>query len=1514
MPAQVKRFAEGLSLIAAANVAKHLLEVINSEDDLPKAVAIAEAAGIDMLSKTAAAHNFNLFRAACQSYLLNERSAALVTEFEEAKSYHAAGPVQGIDHFLQACRKLGLPIPRCMNGIESVSQDEQAFRMLQAFDELLAGACQKRGRAVQSGLSASVKTKSGAMIYAQGEEPPPPNVVIADDALAPLDVPDLDDADLLRIFCDEWRDEILPALDDAMREIAGRNGEPALEACKVAQRSFHSAKGSGRMVGLSWFPKIAERAEKALKGHLADGAPDQAMMDARARDRMDLDFRIDCLTKLLEGESPKALIERYDTWAGRIVQNDEPAAGAAENEEFERTQEISPELLAGLGLGSPDATVVAAGIDFEKTTRMPVLAQDVAKKDDVPEVLMPEFILRTDEEAGQEATATVVEAETQPHVEAASTEQQSQPKADDPVVIGDVQVPGWLFETGGVEIAGLSKRLLDLFDKGRPGEGCAEVMEKAGRLAHSIASPAEHMGFPEVSSAARALEAWAFQAARHGFMFDPVEDLNQRAAFEIAKWIQDSCEGISEKIAPAKSIFVDECVSLLTAESHRLASVVPQSLDEEDQDDHPEGAAPLSTPVPQMSTEAVVDDAPPALETVAPGADQNVILPVETVEAEAPVENQGSGAINDALALLIEEEEPAEDRASEPAQESVWGDDDDGPDGAADQAGNAVTDIDAALPLVAEHAPESTAHESPADPPPADAGLVVVEEAVPTEVEQQPEPDIQAYAVEAVESEVVEPAAENLDVIGTDLIEPEPQSEVEPTYQLPAQKAADLVVVARIESKSLRETDYPFAEGGVDDPSYFEDFKIEVDDMQPHMLQAIEARDLSAAKRHLHTLKGAAGMCGMGNLRRMISALETEIEGRDVESAFLLVVDVLSEIPARLEAVDKAIARQAEGSLAPTASDYSVRLSGKVNESLITGVAQSLSGANSRAVLLAKARSALTSQMGQLQSLIAVLNEVVLMGDLMMRSGAVQEAQASGMPGLDRYGLLQEKLRAALERAEDARSSTNEAATLYTAIDADNLDQIVHLEHALEQLSRARYTPFSSLVPRYERVVEDAARIAGKAVRVIVERDGEIDASVLGAVAGPLDHIFRNSVVHGIESPEARALAGKPTVGTIRIRISTGQSGAMVSIRDDGAGLNRERLIERAVSLGLIPESQRQKMTPQQADMLIFRSGISTAKEADDLAGRGVGMDAVRHAIGDVGGTIDVVNSPGVGVEFVLRLPISANQARVMRITVEDHEYAIPVEYIRELVTAEKDLIESGLQSGVVTWQGEEATCASIVSLFGGQRPAFDPEDRFVTCAIMRDTQGRLVVSPTHDMLRGPFKIQVRFVGEISRRYTPGLIGIASGEAGSVIEVCDPVHFAFAQGMSERSQRAATKKTVLVIDDSPSIRKGLRSQIERAGFEVRQAVNGAEAFEDIRKNGPPDFITLDLEMPVMDGITFLETKGKDPILKDVPVMVISTKSLEGHQAETLRLGAVGHMSKPPEWKSLMAVIEKHTGA
>ena len=724
-------------------------------------------------------------------------------------------------------------------------------------------------------------------------------------------------------------------------------------------------------------------------------------------------------------------------------------------------------------------------------------------------------------------------------------------------------------------------------------------------------------------------------------------------------------------------------------------------------------------------------------------------------------------------------------------------------------------------------------------------------------------------------------------------------------------------------------------------------------------------------KRLLHTLKGSARMAGAMALGQLTHSMETRIENAqllaeiplqlldDLETSFdrigVLIAGLrgteteagsaVSTVAASTAVLPEVIERmsltqrmstvagdltqvipvqtgafsQAAGAAPPrplirVRADLVDRLSSQAGEISITRARVSAE--------LRTARASLRDLSDNITRLRAQLRELEIQAETQMQSRTPSEA-AEGEDfdplEFDRFTRLQELTRLMAE-------SVNDVATVQRnlARDLDEGEKALSMQRQItrevrQDLMAIRMIPLSSLSDRLHRVARLSAKDNAKRVDMqIAGGQVEMDRGVIDRVAAPIEHLLRNAIVHGIEAPAVRVAAGKREAGTLKLTARQEGNEIVLTLADDGAGLNIARIREKAIALGLMRENER--LTDQQIANFIFRSGFSTAGVVTEDAGRGVGMDVVMSEITSLGGRVGTEFQAGKGTTFTIHLPLTLSvlQAVVMRLG--SAYYAVPTAMVEQVQRLKTDALVATRSAMTVEWQGVTYPFSPLATLLGMvvEDTGADHGSVVLLCS------GAHRVAIEVDDIAGGQEIVIKNIGMQLARL-PGVTGAAVLESGETVLILNPVLLSLRYvelALAERpaamtitpapavavDEGAQQPPSVLVVDDSLTVRKITGRLLTRKGYAVLEAKDGIEALEKLREQ-LPDVMLTDVEMPRMDGFELTRHVRGDDRLKGVPIIMITSRTADKHRERASELGVDVFLGKPYEESALLRHID-----
>ena len=524
---------------------------------------------------------------------------------------------------------------------------------------------------------------------------------------------------------------------------------------------------------------------------------------------------------------------------------------------------------------------------------------------------------------------------------------------------------------------------------------------------------------------------------------------------------------------------------------------------------------------------------------------------------------------------------------------------------------------------------------------------------------------------------------------------------------------------------------------------------------------------------------------------------------------------------------------------------------------------------------------------------------------------------------LDRFSQLQQLSRALAESVSDLVSIQGLLDDLTRQSETLLLQQSRVSSDLQEGLMRTRMVPFDSLVPSLRRTLRQAAQEVGKRAQLKVEgAQGEMDRNLLERMKAPFEHMLRNALAHGIETPEERAAAGKPSEGTVSIHVSREATEVVLRVSDDGKGMDRDAIRRKAIERGLLkPDAQ---LSDRDLYGFILETGFSTAEHVTQLAGRGVGMDVVHNEIKQLGGSLAIDSNFGTGSAFTIRLPFTLAVTQAILVRLGEATYAVPMSSVQGVVRiAREDLARRmNMPNPMYTYAGDEFLIYELSQLLNV--PASRISDETQLPLLMTRT-GDQRAAVRIDGVIGSREIVVKSVGpQISS--VPGIFGATIMGDGSVVMILDLAPLvrrsAALRDRVEAGEMPApvapaplpyieprAQPLIMVVDDSITMRKVTTRVLERNDMEVVTAKDGLDAVEKLQDK-VPDIVLLDVEMPRMDGYELATYMKNDARLKLVPIIMITSRTGEKHRQRALEIGVERYLGKPYQEADLLRNVQE----
>lgn len=1326
----------------------------------------------------------------------------------------------------------------------------------------------------------------------------PPPAAMPEVAPAPAASDAAVEAELLEIFISEAR-EVLDFVDETLAMPRAESGGE--QYLIMLRRSFHTLKGSGRMVGLTRFADAAHAVERVMNTWLAEERPtSEALHALLATAARELGAWVAELESTgISARNADALVAA----AARVQEGgpffmDEPAPSPDEEIEAlappDEAREPAPaEDDAPPPAEATDAAEAAEGTEATEGTE----GTEGTEAIDAPEA------------AGTPAASTAGNV-----IEFPTVAPPLAPRDDNIKHIGELDIPLPLYNIYLHETDELVRLLRQDFGEWRH-EPRRPVNPEALQASHTLAGTSGTVGFKALREVALALEATLQSLLPPAPHLDQVQhDLLDFSIERIGQMLQSFAQGEMPAAQP-------ELITALQQLNEELAATPPgagQDIEARLDDLVAETMENISAPpqpaeVEESPLDRLFRDAYDMLSGSVPASDAPAPEPVPTkVEARADdsIDDLFNAAFDDAFA------EPPLNIAAPPYQAP---------------APAAAVPVDAA----------------PVEPTP-DEDLVFAPDFEP-EQEQEPEP---AAMLESAPEAEPEPEPEPAPAPDTEIIELAP-AEPEILAAAPAlyndELDADLLPV--------------FLEEGADLlPQVGEALRA----WQHNPADTSHAQGLL---RLLHTVKGSARMAGAMRLGQHAHEIETHIEnmvhaGFATPQAFdellahydhaLLLFEQLQHpdalksspleagvagLAADVESMEAGAPATAGGDAAPdadiaAADDVADMASAVppgehppagVKSPLVRVRADILDRLVNQAGEVSISRSRLENEVGTLRSSLLDFSENLTRLRRQLREVEMQaESQIASRMSVssdrefdplefDRFTRLQELTRMMAESVNDVASFHE---NLTRGVDAASNDLVLQarLTRDLQRdLMRVRMVPFASISERLFRVARQSAKEVDKRVNLDIRGSAvEIDRSVLERMAAPFEHLLRNAIAHGVESRAARGEAGKNETGELLVQVTQQGNEVVIEFSDDGAGLDLERIRAKAIGSGLLLEED--EVTEAQIADLIFEPGFSTAESLTELSGRGVGMDVVQSEAQSLGGRVDLFSERGKGTRFTIRLPLTLAVTQVVLLDAGGKTYAVPSILVEQVLQMKDTALAEAHQNGFVPIQGHQAALHYLPALLGEAGTSAPPQ-RSAPVMMLKNGNERLAVQV--DEVLGNREVVIKNIGpQLSRM--AGIAGATVLGTGDIVLILNPValaqHLAHQPEVKRRYAQAANPalarpnaRSIMVVDDSMTVRRVTQRLLEREGYNVLLAKDGVDALEQLQ-DMKPDLMLVDIEMPRMDGFDLTRNVRGDDRTREIPIIMITSRSADKHRNYALQLGVNAYFGKPFQEPVLLDAI------
>lgn len=682
---------------------------------------------------------------------------------------------------------------------------------------------------------------------------------------------------------------------------------------------------------------------------------------------------------------------------------------------------------------------------------------------------------------------------------------------------------------------------------------------------------------------------------------------------------------------------------------------------------------------------------------------------------------------------------------------------------------------------------------------------------------------------------------------------------------------------------------------------------------------------IKSLHRNLHTLKGTARMAGAFKVGDITHKMESVME--QVEKGLVSFDDIIGDLEDKFDTIQVLISRIINPPVIQEVkvetkdvevSEKKVEVKNeqfiKVSVDTIDHLAKesanvkiSVSTLFDESTIIRKAIRELGDDTERIGKMLKEL-ETHAETQMLSRKEQLQEEGTDFDPlEFDRFTRLQELARFITEGLEDIKDTyveLNNIAKKQTKTLANQYRSVNDIE---ETLLQARLIQFDTISNRFYKIVRLVAKEEGKKANLeVIGETTDIDRGILDKIITPIEHLIRNSLTHGLEKPSDRIKLGKKEVGTIKIIVRQEGDYVYIDIEDDGAGLNLEKIKQKAIEKGLIKADA--KLSDKQLKELILLPGFSTADAISQNAGRGVGMDVVKNQIVELGGELNIDTVQGKFARFSIMLPTSLATVQAILVEYGSQLAAVPLDLVHEIVSLKSNEMNVAIRNKNIRKNGKDYPLYYLPNLMGDFN--LIPENKIYN-TILLVKSGNSEIAVLVDKLLNTDEIVFKNIGKQIAKLN-GISGATVLGNGRIGVIINPVYLShrIEMGIVNQVEDNVTKQPVImIVDDSLTIRKATSRFLTKQGFAVLTAQNGEDALEQLQGD-LPDIMLVDVEMPKMDGFELTKNVRNNDRLKNIPIIMITSRTAEKHKKHAFSLGANVYLGKPFNEEQLMKHVNE----
>lgn len=699
-------------------------------------------------------------------------------------------------------------------------------------------------------------------------------------------------------------------------------------------------------------------------------------------------------------------------------------------------------------------------------------------------------------------------------------------------------------------------------------------------------------------------------------------------------------------------------------------------------------------------------------------------------------------------------------------------------------------------------------------------------------------------------------------------------------------------------------------------------------------LSAAEKEDISKLHRLVHTLKGTVGQAGALKSRAVIHEMEAVMEKLDDGDVLTheIIKDLLQLYELALSLMEPLFngnweikKEVGENSTSSNETHKKLKQFVKVDSSQLDRMILDVDQTRLTNIAQEEVSTGIRQRLRELEDVAQraslLLRELEIQSEIQIQSKQLSSLDTAGFDPLefDRFTRLQELSKLTNEAVADVLEVRRDLLKLISKQDNARSKTERYIHGLANSLHKARLTAADDINDRMHHVVLTTAKELKKEVNFeFIGGNVELDRVLLEKILGPIDHVLRNSVAHGIETPEERIAKGKDKKGTIQVTVKSLAGRAIIKIKDDGAGINIHKVKQKAIEKDLWPANK--EMTEHDAAEIICAPGFSTADKVSQIAGRGVGMDAVRNSVISLGGRFSLESKTNVGLEVTISVPTSISSSPVLLVEDNEEYWALPIDIVEDVLLVKRDLLNNFSNNGVISladfygknfnqqWQNVEfkrlsdLTGKTSNNLAQEQSPVLLLKDQGKQLALEVDK----LIQVFEANLQSPTEIMTQIKG-----LAGGLI-LPNGEAALLL---DPFRMPTLNKNNTPTSNISVslnhnvKPLVMIVDDSLTVRKVTSRFLTKNDYDSISARDGQEALELLEKVRPIA-ILLDVEMPKLDGFATAKAIRDNEKIKDIPIIMITSRIAEKHQKRAFDIGVNYYMGKPFKEAELEKILEE----